>query len=263
MRKRTLATLLAALCILLLLPAVAAADVLIEPWDDDFYNSHRDECIYEGRSYYANGADGFVSFRAAPGSARETLNIENGEALFVQFTYAYRGEYWGVVEVYESGRPVSGWAPMEQLALVYDARSFAADYGAEFYDYTGDYGAITELSEVILWTWPGSGEIHSHIDPSYFAESFFVDHAYTDAEGRVWGYIGYWMGRRDAWVCLDAPTDEHLPVLNPPPPIGKPTRGNDAGGNGLTLWLIGGAVLVLAAGTALLIWRLGKRRKGA
>ncbi|MCL2671846.1 MAG: hypothetical protein FWF10_07405 [Clostridiales bacterium] len=260
MWKRGAAALLLILFGLLLLPAMARADVLIEPWDNDFYDSHRSDCVYEGRMYYANGTDGFVSFRSAPGSARETLAVENGERLFIQFTYAYEGEYWGVTEVYnDNGRPTSGWAPMEQLALVYDSTAFASEYGSEFYTYSGDYDALAAPDEVILWTWPGSGEIHSRMDAGYFAEGYEFEHAYTDAEGREWGYIGYWMGRRNAWVCIDAPTDENLPLQNPPPPIGRPTRGN-APGTDLMLWIVAGLVLVLVAGMVVVVWKLGKRR---
>ena len=33
---------------------------------------------------------------------------------------------------------------------------------------------------------------------------------YTDENGLRWGYLGYYMGRRDKWVCLDAPMNPDL-----------------------------------------------------
>ena len=33
---------------------------------------------------------------------------------------------------------------------------------------------------------------------------------YTDGNGLRWGYVGYYMGRRDSWVCLDDPMNDRL-----------------------------------------------------
>jgi hypothetical protein len=49
-------------CFFLMPSIVAYADVLIEP-DNDFYNRHRNQIIYLGRSFSVNGADGFTSLK--------------------------------------------------------------------------------------------------------------------------------------------------------------------------------------------------------
>ncbi|MCL2671847.1 MAG: hypothetical protein FWF10_07410 [Clostridiales bacterium] len=259
MWKRVFASLFAMLCLLLLLPIAARADPIIVP-TDDFYNRHRDECKYVNRDYYADGADGFVSLRKEPGSDLITETIENGTELRIQFTYEHEGELWGIIDPYRTGWWFAGWVPMAQLSLVYDSIAFAEEHGDEFHAYTSSYTIFDDLEDVILWTYPGSGKIHSRMPASRFAAGSRFEIAYTDAEGRTWGCIGYWIGDKKPWVCIDAPTDEKLPALLPATPVVEPTPGN-AAGNDITLWLIAGMVLLLTTGTAVLIWALGKHRK--
>ena len=38
---------------------------------------------------------------------------------------------------------------------------------------------------------------------------FFFLQTFTDDSGRKWGYVGYHMGLRDVWVCLDDPTADY------------------------------------------------------
>jgi len=91
MMKRLLALLLVSVTLLLALPLAARADVLIEP-NSDFYTRHRDECTYLYRNYYANSKDGYVSVKTEPGAQKEVTAIENGETIFIMFTYEYRGK---------------------------------------------------------------------------------------------------------------------------------------------------------------------------
>ena len=65
--KRLWTCLLTLVTLLALTPA-ARADVLWEP-DNNFYWKHSDECTYVGRSYYANGPEGFVTLYDAPGGS--------------------------------------------------------------------------------------------------------------------------------------------------------------------------------------------------
>ena len=52
--------------LLLLVPALAFADVIVEP-DNSFYRTHRSECQRQtGRTYLANGPDGTLDLYTAP-----------------------------------------------------------------------------------------------------------------------------------------------------------------------------------------------------
>ena len=59
MAKKILALFMAVL-MALSLTATALADVVWEP-RNSFYETHHSQCTYLGRSYYANGPDGFVT----------------------------------------------------------------------------------------------------------------------------------------------------------------------------------------------------------
>ena len=55
-----------ALALALSLAAPARADSLWEP-NNSFYERHADECQYLGRSFYANGAEGYITLWGRPG----------------------------------------------------------------------------------------------------------------------------------------------------------------------------------------------------
>ena len=47
--------------------------------------------------------------------------------------------------------------------------------------------------------------------------NFYVIYAYTDIQGREWGFVTYLYGSQNIWVCLSEPLNRNLPVLNPEP----------------------------------------------
>ena len=123
MAKKILALFMA---VLMALSLTALADVVWEP-RNSFYETHHSQCTYLGRSYYANGPDGFVTLWDAPGGSTVAAQYENGTALSVYWTY----KNWGCITVWEgkNREEVSGWVPMEQLYLIYDHISFEEEYG--------------------------------------------------------------------------------------------------------------------------------------
>ena len=135
MAKKILALFMAVL-MALSLTATALADVVWEP-RNSFYETHHSQCTYLGRSYYANGPDGFVTLWDAPGGSTVAAQYENGTALSVYWTY----KNWGCITVWEgkNREEVSGWVPMEQLYLIYDHISFEEEYGAYFKPYDGQF----------------------------------------------------------------------------------------------------------------------------
>jgi hypothetical protein len=108
MRKCAFA--LIAICFLMLSSHVAYADVIIEP-DNRFFNRHRNQIVYLGRSFSANGTDGYASVVRAPGSGREIAKLQNGDVVYLQFSCLYNGNHWGFTFQF------SGWIKIDDLLV--------------------------------------------------------------------------------------------------------------------------------------------------
>lgn len=258
------------LVMLLTLPAPAYADVMWEPIGDRFYESHRDQCEYNTRSYYANGPDGFVTLWDAPNGSMVKAQYENGESLWVGYTYQGK---WALVSRWEDGKEFSGWVPLADLSLIYDSISFQEEYGdrirpynGEFADYAGDAAEVNFYSypgaERIEQTWETAGDWHVLDNLTGTAENdSYISQVFTDEDGRTWGYVSYMYGHLDAWFCLDEPDGEDFPVrevsaqeLTPPQTPVLPARG-------YAPYILVAAVVAATGG--LLFFFYGKRRKTA
>lgn len=216
--KRMFSCLLTLLA-LLTLAAPARADILWEPRDNRFYEQHG--CAYEGRSYYANGPEGFVTAWDAPDGTAVRGQYENGEALWVGYTW----QDWALISRWgEDGEETTGWIPREQLELIYDYLSFAEEYGeqikpysGEFADYNGDVAVVNFYeypgAPEIKQTWETAGDWHILDNLTGSAEGgSYISQVFTDEDGRTWGYVNYMYGRLNAWFCLDQPDGTAFPV---------------------------------------------------
>ena len=202
--------LLLALCCLLAAPA--AADVAYMP-RDSFLEKHWDECRYENRWYYANGAEGYVLAHKTPDSA-EATPLPNGGKYYV--SNVYKGE-WGVLE-YDGDTlenklwndSVCGWVRMSDMVADYDCDAFMADHRRELTD-GGAELEFTAGQNVACYKYPGSGEVTATLEGAHVRGTLSFSTLFTDPAGRQWGYCGYYYGYRDLWVCLDDPFSEALP----------------------------------------------------
>lgn len=197
---------LACLVMALLMSKSAQADVIWTP-NDDFFEKHYEECEQLGRSYTANGEDGYVELKKDPLSKETVENAMNGEEFFVSFTYTdKRGIVWGVVEYDDS----TGWIRMEELLIIYDNISFMEEYKDEIKAYQGEADDI-ELGEepVQFYKYPGSGTSISAIEIKEDKPEF--SYTYEDPEGRLWGYVAYHFANR-GWICLSDPTNAMIPA---------------------------------------------------
>jgi len=206
---------------MLMVCTVANSDVIWEP-NDEFYKNKYEDCEYIGRSYTAKSADGSVTVWKEPGSRKEVDTIKNGSALYVSFKYTDKsGATWGVVQFeYDDAGNVkaaytnnahTGWIMMAELALVYDYRSFNEEHESEYQPYSGDYKAFMNGDEIVFWSYPRSGVItrtESNID-----ENFSISYTYTDSERRQWGFISYYYGIRNSWVCISDPISKTIPAI--------------------------------------------------
>lgn len=253
--KRKLFSLFLALAALSTLPA--SADIIWEP-EDSFYEKHREECSYVNRTYELAGCEGTVTVFTSPGGMNKAT-LDNGLQGTVQFTWTGNGVNWGYL-LWVTGSDVEGWVPMDDLSLVYDSWEFQVDHASEI----SDTGPVpVDFHEAVLYSYPNGpaweGSLTEQADYQPFSETF--TQFYTDGDGLRWGYVGYYMGHRNAWVCLDDPMNRELDTgVVPVSPSPAQARGSVTVAAGPPLFPIAaGLVAVVAAVTAVLLLKLKKR----
>ncbi|MCL1895676.1 MAG: hypothetical protein FWG03_03925 [Clostridiales bacterium] len=262
--KKTANILAVAIMLFLLAPALTVyADAIAES-QNDFFNQHRSECVYLGRSFSANGEDGQVSLKNAPGAGKEIATVENGETVYFEYSCLYEGEFWGLSPRFE------GWGDLSQFLVLYDYIAFEEEHLGEFYPYEGDYGEIEKAGRAFAWPWPGADAPLWAIEDIEL-EYFWADCAWRDEQGREWGFFSYSRGGSDIWICLSDPENRDFSAFNPgaePAPWESETEHtNISAQGGLPVILIVVIVLVAAVvlTTVLLIrkfWKPNKMRNG-
>ena len=199
------------------------ADAAWEP-ENDFYAANKDRCVYLSKSFYANADGGYLSVKTEPGAVREVAEFKNGEIFDILCTYDFNGEIWGITEFSkpETLDWTAGWIPMDQLLAVYDYIAFEDEYGSGFYRYSGSVDMLFEVDNIVLWTWPGSGEIawvllEENRDPENDGIFLTPSSAYRDSDGREWGFLFNVYSVRNIWVCLSDQSNLDIPTFNPAP----------------------------------------------
>ena len=207
-------TALLALLLLCALAAPALADIAYEP-DDRFYKHHAGDCKYENRSWFTNGADGYVLVYGSPTGDAEAA-LPNGVLYHVYYTYQ---DEWGYVE-YDPDDPanrenwknyVPGWVKLADMTADYDYRAFAAEHKDEYAE-TDVQLEVSKGSTVFCYKYPGSGIVTDKIKADWApSEAPIFSSIFTDPAGRDWGFLGYYCGYRNIWVCIDDPGNPELP----------------------------------------------------
>lgn len=228
-------------------------DVIWEP-QDSFYEQVRENCYYVSRTYFANGEKGYVTVYKNPKSSRVVTDLENGENIHIIFTYKDKsGREWGITEFNDNSKSYkSGWMLMDELIARYDYISFYEDHEEEYVDYDGSFDLNKYEGKIVVWKYPGSDVISSHLymdDLKEYLPEF--SHMYTDNEGKKWAHFTYYMGRRNGWVCLSDPENESLPTIKVDYegliPASKPDRTLvERNGSWLFIALVAGLVIVTA-----------------
>ena len=206
---KRIGTVLLALCLSFLLAMSALADVIYEP-DDDFLRKHEDECYYEDRVYIASGANGYASAKNNPTSKKAEWEIPKVTEVYISFVWGQDGG-WGLKDSH-------GWISMSELTVKYDGISFAQEHGGEFlYLDEWEFLDLTGRDCLHLWRYPGDTEPFNTLSGSgedywwgWPPEEMSFNTIYEDPAGRRWGYVNYYYGLRDFWVCLTAPDDASL-----------------------------------------------------
>lgn len=266
---KRLGVLLLALLFIVSTPGLARADVLVEP-RDDFYEKHRDTCVYQSRQYLANGAEGYATLWKSPASSTQTENVANGEILNVDFVYtAADGTKWGGVWGAEA-EELRGWVRLDDCLVLPDYIAFAEAYAEAFVDFDPAYAdALADVETVALWKYPGSGMLVSEVEAEWFHDDmsgagYVFDRCYVDADGRFWGFCQYCYGIKNTWICLSDPANTTLAADAAILPLNGElilaAAHIPAPGAGIPMLAVI-LVVALAAVTALLIWLLFRKKK--
>lgn len=251
-----------ALALLLSLAAPARADSLWEP-NNRFYERHADECQYLGRSFYANGAEGYITLWDAPGGYLVKGQFSNGFILWVYYQF----EDWVYAVVWGDEGEISGWAPIEDFALEYDHLSFAEEYADAIYPYCGQFADYDgDAEEIVFYEYPGAPVSKDVRKAAWGLDELigrggdsYIQSVFVDEDGRTWGYVGYLYGRINGWFCLDEPEGRNFPVRQVGTPELTEAREPTLPVRGYVPYILSG-VLVLAA-VALAAVLLARRRK--
>ena len=232
--KRITALVFTCVILVSLLCGYALADAIFAP-EDDFYNSHAGDCEYINRDYYANGESGFTELFTKPNGSSLGF-ADNGELFHIQFSYKLGDELWGLAEYSESGNKLiarngdvykTAWMRLSDFTVKFDYISFDELHSSEYKVYEGDYSELSGVTNIVMWTFPNSGESNGTVDQ--VDEDFAVGTVYTDIDGVQWGFVSYYYGMKNFWICLSDPTntdkaakDVPAVILNTPEPGAQP-----------------------------------------
>ena len=202
--------LLKSLLVLLLVPVVviscvvpACADVIWAP-EDDFYQAHAEECYFinNRRMYKLAGPDGSVEFWSAPDGTL-LKKLPNEEELIVSYGWPGGTEPWACITIRgeDPGTHTVGWVRMADMIFLYDSEEFFKDHAEEI-DQNSEFSV--KFDTLKLFPYPNGPEEDASVYDDWEEELPFSA-TYTDEAGLQWGYITYWYGYREQWVCIDKP----------------------------------------------------------
>lgn len=186
---------------------ISNADVAWEP-DNNFYRRHAEECkLVRKRDLIVNGPGGKATAWESPVSARKVAELENGSEVDVEYIYTdKRGYTWGIVYL----RGNAGWMPMDYLITEPGLSSFIAKHQDEYQEYNDDFVVPEGVERIYFWSYPGSGKVIRFAGVNS-GEPIHVATAYTDKDGRQWGYVGYYQAM-SGWICMSDPSNDQIPV---------------------------------------------------
>lgn len=196
------------LCALFLaLPlTVARADLIYEP-EDEFYRRHRDECVYANAPYEVLAPNGAANLYKSPESKEVLSTIDNGNRLNISYIYAPEdGPRWGSTTIKNAKNEwVDVWVPMDYLWRAYDSDLFYEDYSAELYEGEAVLDFDTLSGSAIFYDYPGSTVIAREMSKDWVDGTVTLTQLFQDEAG-TWGYLPYYYGKVDGWVCVDNPS---------------------------------------------------------
>lgn len=165
------------------------ADVIWEPANNRFYDSHISDMVLCQRTFYAESA--VKTYKEPYTKASGTL--EKGEEIYI--TYTYKDEY-GMFEKDEK----TLWVKMSDVKVVYDNEEFLDEHSKDFITY--DKQENIECKDAQTYDYPNAEKSSGKITISK-EDEIKPDYCYVDESGDTWGYFDYYyMGRHKFWLNL-------------------------------------------------------------
>jgi len=196
------------LCFLLasvmLLSVSVCADILWEPYGDDYYNDHHQDMSYVDAAYFVPEGMRVNVYGEPNGEVLYTM--EAGTTVYVGYQTTIYDTIWAVgysTDLHSE----EGWFRLGRLQKQYSHDEFTQDH-SDAISSGGSLNAKEITGDVYTWTYPGSGVSAGVLEQDLFQNTNYNDGlleyslVYTDPNGEKWGYIGYYMGRC-GWAYLD------------------------------------------------------------
>lgn len=194
--------LLALVFLLLILPVHATEN-------NEFFNLHASECVYDGRVYLLNDPNGYAAIMDAPGGkVQDYFFNEQNVTVYGVYTDSTQVQWAqlrytpldrGIVRSEIEGRYI-GWVPFSSLYRDSDASDFLTFHEDEFVNRPLRF-RLSEFPHTLLWPYPGASEPCGYL-------RWFVDDPdsllsfpswWQDSEGMRWVLWD------NFFVCLDSP----------------------------------------------------------
>ncbi|MDE7293782.1 MAG: hypothetical protein K2N72_05100 [Oscillospiraceae bacterium] len=194
-------------CAVVLCGTRVFADVIMEPYGEgsDFYAKHYGECEIE---YNVRGYSALTDFDIYPSPVDDKVvrHVQKGDVLRSNTFYTdSEGVRWAYDYNWDATGK-TGWYKTENVELVYDYISFEEEHKNELTDYKGQLNDYVPEKQVVLWTYPGSGEIRSiRTQKNWFPEGYVftiedtAEYTYVDESETEWVFLGYGF---NSWVDL-------------------------------------------------------------
>lgn len=259
MKKLSCLLIVMLLCCSMVLPA--AADILWEPYNNDYYMSKSyDTFTNVGRTYYV--PDGMtVNFYESPESGKLIKTVDAGTRIYVGYSREIGGEIWGVGYPYGDWE-TEGWFRLGRLQLEFDNDAFMEEYRDQISAETVSFDCKDLTGPIPSWTYPGSGVPYGTLDldwdqVTYNEGKLEVHQVYVDPNGGQWGYVGYYMGRI-GWIYLDDLYAENPPTFpqEPENTVTDTSLTEETPASPLTwIYVLVAAVILLTAGCIVVLKR--------
>ena len=263
--KRNSVRIVLLLMAMLVLFTTASADVLWEPYGNEYYEKHYEGMAFMDRTYVVpEGMTANLYRSPKTGGCLKTYSA--GTRIYIGPYFTLNGEVWAAGYAYQDYE-TEGWVRLNRLQREYSTTEFMEDYADQI---TADSSAIFDTAElngeIPSWTFPGSGIrsrtlIFTGETVGYNEGKLECTVVYTDPNGHRWGFVGYYMGRC-GWIYLEDLYETQPPVLTYSQlnsTVTDTSPETDPGSSLLLPILI--SVVVLIAVTAGAIYTLKKRKK--
>lgn len=245
---------------------VAQADIIWEPDGDAFFEKHKDDFVLEQQSYYVNSPDGDAEFYNSPGG-KVVDTKSNGTLIHIYYIYQDgNGTRWGYT-MDES------YVNLSLMMNRYDDMEFRADHQEEIQETAPENleVVIPEGETFLGWSHPGGIPTETEAVFEDWDLKELCQEFYTDAEGRIWGYLGYHYGHREFWICL---SDLNNADLQKPErytglayfgenaaPLRESQEGNGSHGGSTVLYILIPVAVAALATVILYFWPRRKKNK--